>query len=66
MKLGFGECTKCNVWGDIPVNFNESKHFLKCPLCKEAMYLVRTFKPSDVGLNESKKVEITEFISHRG
>ena len=61
--IKYGSC-KCGKWGIAPSNFRESKHFLKCPDCGEAMYLTILFGPKELGWKESDKVEITEFINH--
>ena len=65
-KMDIGECTNCFKWGEVPKTFKETKHFLKCPACKCAMYLVRLAQPNELRLRESDKVEITEFINHKG
>lgn len=53
---GFIECTKCHVWGDIPKEFRENKHFGKCPKCSQPMFLVRFTAPKEVGLQLKNKV----------
>lgn len=63
--MDIGQCD-CNKWGVVPKTFNESKHFLKCPSCSKPMYLIRMIQPKELGLREQDKVEITEFINHKG
>lgn len=55
-KNGFGHCTDCNVWSDIPEGFKESKHFIRCPKCQKPMYLSLNLKPSEIGLKDNQKV----------
>lgn len=64
--MDIGKCSNCFKWGEVPKTFNETKHFLKCPECKQAMHLVRQIKPNELGLRGSDKVEITSFINHKG
>lgn len=63
MILGICECNK---WGIAPKTFNESKHFLKCPSCSKPMYLITVTNPEEIALRDKDKVEITDFIRHRG
>lgn len=63
--MTYGECTNCNKWGEAPKTFNESKHFLKCPICLGPMFLVHG-DPKECGLTEKQQITITEFIKHRG
>lgn len=65
IRMKYGECSKCNKWGLAPQTFNESKHFLKCPNCGAPMYL-SIHNPTEAGAREINKVEITEFINHKG
>lgn len=55
---GFMQCMKCNVWGYIPDNFRETKHFGKCPKCSSPMYLARSYKPEQLALQEKDKVTV--------
>jgi len=61
----YGMCD-CGKWGIAPLGFRENKHFLKCPVCGKAMYLTMLIGPKELGLSDSNKVEIKEFINHKG
>ena len=56
MKQGLLECTDCKVWGDIPKEFREAKHFGKCPKCNKPMFLSYGIKPEEIGLRQENKV----------
>ena len=60
----YGECD-CGKWGIAPDTFNEGKHFLRCPACNKPMFLSYG-KPEDCYYSERNKVEIKEFIYHKG
>lgn len=63
--IKYGSC-ECGKWGEAPKEFRENKHFLKCPACGKAMYLTVLITPQAMGMKESDKVVITEFIRHNG
>ena len=46
----------CGVWGYVPENFDEQKHFGACPTCAGTMKLMVGFKPEEIGLPKSKQV----------
>ena len=60
--MEYGICKDCKHWGEIPNGFDEHRHFLFCPVCKELMYLMHTGSPKEVGLNDSHKVNV-QFVS---
>lgn len=45
------------AWGEAPENFDERKHFLKCP-CGSTMYLDR-HDPKKAGYRDKDKVIVT-------
>ena len=51
MKYGICPCGK---WGELPLEFNENKHFLECP-CGELIYLTR-HNPENDGFRTERKV----------
>jgi Zn finger protein HypA/HybF involved in hydrogenase expression len=53
---GFAECTKCDKWSSIPKEFKETLHFVQCPVCKSAMFLVRGVDPKEVALRPENMV----------
>lgn len=57
MKQEFTQCTRCNVWSNVPKNFNESKYFAQCPKCRKPMYLIRGYTPKEIGLDDRTRVE---------
>jgi hypothetical protein len=53
--LQFLDCDKCFKWGEVPKDFNESKHFGQCPCCKGPMKLVHG-DPKTYALRDANKV----------
>lgn len=39
-----------------PIGFHETMHFIRCPKCNRAMYLLRGTTSDEVGLSQTKKV----------
>lgn len=54
-SIGYVECEKCNKWSDIPAGFKETRHFAKCPICKNAMFLSYS-DPKEIALKDTNKV----------
>ena len=59
--MNYGIC-KCGKWGEVPQGFDEMRHFLKCPNCRQLMFLHKQHHPREAGYSERNKVNLL-FVS---